>query len=542
MNQNSNWDKMRENIIGFGDSSNRKSYFPELKRKIRELEHTRNDLRQSEQNLNNLFNTIGDAIIIHLDDGSVVEVNDTMLSMYHVSRDTFRNYTIQDYSAPSPINQHSVEEIISTLKKNGQILFNWQARRPTEDTIFDVEVSLREYSWYGKAAIVAVVRDTTERKQAEKALQQSEQRLRAIINAVPSLIFVKNTNGNFLTANKAVTDCLNMPQGELNGKSLEDIYIKNKDIREILKNVDLGHNNGLIVTKRYLHDNGNIRWLQIINTKCPESIFGEPAIVGIAVDITERKQAEEELQKHKDNLEEMIDERTKELARSNTELEQFAYIASHDLQEPLRMVTSYMHLLEKRYKQSLDDDAQDFINFAVDGAKRMQILIQDLLRYSRVTSTKNKLEPTSCQTVLKNALYNLEVAIKDTGAKITYPDLPVVMGDSTLLIQLFQNLIGNAIKFHGERTPEIHISAEKQKHLWKILIKDNGIGIKEEYFKRIFQIFQRLHGRNEYEGTGIGLAVCKKIIEQHNGTIDIKSEPNKGTTFSFTLHKVGENL
>lgn len=542
MNQNSNWDKMRENIIGFGDSSNRKSYFPELKRKIRELEHTRNDLRQSEQNLNNLFNTIGDAIIIHLDDGSVVEVNDTMLSMFHVSRDTFRNYTIHDYSAPPHMNNNSVEEVISKLKEDGKILFNWKARRPTEDTIFDVEVSLREYSWYGKAAIVAVVRDTTERKQAEKALQQSEQRLRAIINSVPSLIFVKNTNGKFLTANKAVTDCLNMPQGELNGKSLEDIYIKNKDIREILKNVDLGHNNGLIVTKRYLHDNGNIRWLQIINTKCPESIFGEPAIVGIAVDITERKQAEEELQKHKDNLEEMIDERTKELARSNTELEQFAYIASHDLQEPLRMVTSYMHLLEKRYKQSLDDDAQDFINFAVDGAKRMQILIQDLLRYSRVTSTKNKLEPTSCQTVLKNALYNLEVAIKDTGAKITYTDLPVVMGDSTLLIQLFQNLIGNAIKFHGERTPEIHISTEKQKNLWKILIKDNGIGIKEEYFKRIFQIFQRLHGRNQYEGTGIGLAVCKKIIEQHNGTIDIKSEPNKGTIFSFTLHKVGEIL
>lgn len=258
--------------------------------------------------------------------------------------------------------------------------------------------------------------------------------------------------------------------------------------------------------------------------------------------IDELEKTQDELRKAKDNLEEIVAARTAELARSNAELEQFAYIASHDLQEPLRMVTSYMHLLEKRYKDKLDDDAKDFINFAVDGATRMQTLIQDLLSYSRLSSKGKELKPTNCSKILKDALYNLEIAIKESNAKITYTDLPDVMGDSTQLTRLFQNLIGNAIKFHGDTTPKIHIEAKELKNLWEISISDNGIGIKEEYHEKIFHIFQRLHGRNEYEGTGIGLAVCQKIVQRHKGSIKVKSQKGEGTTFTFTLQKTGDNI
>ncbi|MDK2952316.1 MAG: hypothetical protein PWQ77_1981 [Kosmotogales bacterium] len=254
-------------------------------------------------------------------------------------------------------------------------------------------------------------------------------------------------------------------------------------------------------------------------------------------EILKHMETENELQKHKNNLEEMVSLRTAELTRSNKELERFAYITSHDLQEPLRMISSYLQLVEKRYKDELDEDAKDFINFAVDGAKRMQILINDLLRYSRVGTKNIEFQPVNCEEILKNTLNNLEVAIEESGAKITHDYLPIIKGDKTQLGQLFQNLIGNSIKFKGENSPEIHIKAEDEGDFWRFFFKDNGIGIDSKYYDRIFQIFQRLHNRDKYPGTGIGLAICKKIIERHGGNISVESESGKGTTFIFTLKK-----
>ncbi len=254
-------------------------------------------------------------------------------------------------------------------------------------------------------------------------------------------------------------------------------------------------------------------------------------------EIFRHMETENELQKHKNNLEEMVSLRTAELTRSNKELERFAYITSHDLQEPLRMISSYLQLVEKRYKDELDEDAKDFINFAVDGAKRMQILINDLLRYSRVGTKSIEFQPVNCEEILKNTLNNLEIAIEESGAKITYDYLPIVRGDKTQLSQLFQNLIGNSIKFKGENFPEIHIKAEDENDFWRFSFQDNGIGIDPKYYDRIFQIFQRLHNRDKYPGTGIGLAICKKIIERHGGNIFVESESGKGTTFIFTLKK-----
>jgi light-regulated signal transduction histidine kinase (bacteriophytochrome) len=228
-------------------------------------------------------------------------------------------------------------------------------------------------------------------------------------------------------------------------------------------------------------------------------------------------------------------QKTEELARSNAELEQFAYVASHDLQEPLRMVSSYAQLLEQRYNDLLDDRAKKYIFYAVDGAARMQRLITDLLSYSRVESRAQPLARTDSHAVLGEAIRNLSEAIAESHALVINDDLPTVWADHSQLVQLFQNLIGNAIKFHGPESPRVHVSAARNGNKWVFCVRNSGIGIDAQYFERIFVIFQRLHGRGEYPGTGIGLALCKRIVERHGGRIWVESEPGKGSAFFFSL-------
>ena len=229
-------------------------------------------------------------------------------------------------------------------------------------------------------------------------------------------------------------------------------------------------------------------------------------------------------------------ERTQELLRSESELERFAYVASHDLQEPLRMVASYMQLLEERYKDRLDANASDFIGFAVDGAKRMQELIQGLLSYSRVGSRVNKFEPTSCDEVLKAAIADLKLIIEEQGAEITWEPLPTLYADGSQLTQVFHNLLSNALKFRGDLPPKIHVSAVPSDEQWTFSVKDNGIGIESKYFERIFVMFQRLHSRTG-SGTGIGLAICKRSSNSHGGKLWVESVPGQGTTFFFTIRR-----
>ena len=224
-----------------------------------------------------------------------------------------------------------------------------------------------------------------------------------------------------------------------------------------------------------------------------------------------------------------------QLARSNRDLEQFAYVASHDLQEPLRMVATYTQLLEERYRGKLDADADKYIHYAVDGALRMQKLVQDLLAFSRVGRQGLAPRSTDCNTVLQAALTNLEAAIAESGTVVKHDQLPVVLADSSLLVQVFQNLIGNAIKFRGAEPQLIHVSAEAKGKEWVFLVADNGIGIAAEHADSVFVIFRRLHTRAEYPGNGIGLSICKKIVEQHGGRIWVESEPGRGSTFKFTL-------
>jgi light-regulated signal transduction histidine kinase (bacteriophytochrome) len=268
---------------------------------------------------------------------------------------------------------------------------------------------------------------------------------------------------------------------------------------------------------------GDYRIWEYHNTLRTEGV-ASPVVRAIAHDVTERKDVERALR-----------EKTEELARSNEDLEQFAYVASHDLQEPLRTVTSYVQLLAKRYKGKLDADADEFIGFTVDGAVRMWNLVNDLLTYSRVGMRNNELEPTDSDTILAQSVNDLKVAIEESGALVTHDPLPVVMADRSQLEQLFRNLIGNAIKFRGSEPPCVHISASRNGNGWTFSVRDNGIGIAPEYSDRIFVIFQRLHSREKYAGTGIGLAVCKKIVERHGGRIWVKSDLGKGATFYFIL-------
>jgi len=232
-----------------------------------------------------------------------------------------------------------------------------------------------------------------------------------------------------------------------------------------------------------------------------------------------------------------LNETMSDLIRSNLELEQFAYVASHDLQETLRMVASYVKLLERRYKGKLDSDADEFIGYAVDGVNRMQRMIQDLLRYSRIGTRGNPFKLTDCEAILDQVITHLQVAVDESGAVVTHDPLPSVMADASQLVQLFQNLIDNSIKFCGEEPPRIHVSAEKKRGEWVFSVRDNGIGIAPEYFERIFRVFQRLHTVEEYSGTGIGLAICRKVVERHGGRIWVESQPGEGSTFYFMIPK-----
>ncbi len=250
----------------------------------------------------------------------------------------------------------------------------------------------------------------------------------------------------------------------------------------------------------------------------------------LSVELAERRQAEARLAQS-----------AQELRRSNAELEQFAYVASHDLQEPLRMVASFTQLLAKRYRGKLGQDADEFIDFAVDGARRMQALINDLLAFSRVGTRGKDFEPIDCNAVLQEVLANLKIAALESQMVLTHDSLPILPADKMQLGQLFQNIIANAIKFRGPEPLQIHISAEPEGDGWRFAIQDNGIGIAKDHQERIFTIFQRLHSRSEYPGTGIGLAICKKIVERHGGRIWVDSEQGQGSTFYFTIRgKIGE--
>jgi len=375
-------------------------------------------------------------------------------------------------------------------------------------------------------------KDITERKKAEEALRESEEKMRVTFESIGDAVAVIDLEGHFVQVNEAAARMSGYTREELVGRNVLETIIAKKDRDKIVLDMaqTLGEGDALGVRSYTLVDRDGREFESEFSTAVLRDSSGNIInFVGVARDVTERKRAEEERERL-----------LHELERSNAELQQFAHVASHDLQEPLRMVASYTQLLEKRYKDKLDADAGEFIAYAVDGAKRMQNLIQGLLSYSRVGSRAKPLQPTECESVFEQALANLKLTIDESGAEVTHDPLPRVMADETQLIQLFQNLLANAIKFRDEKQPRIHVSAKEDTNECLFSVSDNGIGISPEYFDRIFVIFQRLHGREEYPGTGIGLSVCKRIVERHGGRIWVESQPGEGSTFCFTIPKGGE--
>ena len=378
---------------------------------------------------------------------------------------------------------------------------------------------------------VAIAQDFTERKRAEEELKESEKRFEDIALSSADLIWEVDANGKYVFTSGRVKQILGYSPEELIGKTPFELMPEEeaKHIGQIFEQIVAKKEMIVDLENWNLTKNGELVYLLTSGVPLLDNTGSLIGYRGVDKDITERKRAEEERERLLHDLE-----------RSNAELEQFGYIISHDLQEPLRMVASYTQLLEKRYKGSLDADAEEFIAYAVDGSKRMQNMIQSLLSYSRVGTRGKPFEPTECESVFKQALDNLKVTIDESGAGVTHDPLPRVIADETQLIQLFQNLLANAIKFRGEEQPRIHVSAKQDSNECLFSVSDNGIGINPEYFDRIFVIFQRLHGREEYPGTGIGLSVCKRIVERHGGRIWVESQPGEGSTFHFAIPKGGE--
>ena len=401
------------------------------------------------------------------------------------------------------------------------------------------------------ASIASAVALGIERKSAEASLRESEARFRLLAENSTDILAKRSPEGIYLYISPACRAFLGYEPEEIVGRNAME-FVHPDDLSKVRGALAeaLAGPEPRTATYRAVRKNGSYTWAETIFRAVYDSQASRvDQLHTLSRDVSARVAVEDALRLARDQLEARVQECTvelvranasleyqaKELSRSNAELQQFAYVASHDLQEPLRMVASYTQLLARRYRDRLDADASDFIGYAVDGVTRMQVLINDLLTYSRVGSTEKRFTPTPLQDVLKRALANLQTAIEESGAVVTHDPLPVVKGDAPQLVQLFQNLIGNAIKYRGEKPPQIHVSVCREDGNWRVAVRDNGIGIEPQYAERIFEIFQRLHTADQYSGTGIGLAICRKIVERHGGRIWVESQAGMGATFHLTI-------
>ena len=415
---------------------------------------------------------------------------------------------VKDQPPPTPYRQ----KILTRQGKERDIEVAWNYLRDTKGNV---------------RGFLSVLTDITEQKRYEEALTESEEKFRLLYENSPLGYQSLDEDGCLIEVNPAWLEMLGYSREEVIGRWFGDFLVsKQVDLFKgrFQRFKEAGETSGVqfrmtrknreeidveIDGKAGYDENGNFK-----QTHC------------IVRDVSKRKQ-----------MEDLVKITMADLKRSNTELDQFAAVVSHDLQEPLRVISGFSGMLKDRFEDKLEGDAKEFLHFIIDGGERMQKLITDLLAYSRLTTRGKEFLPVNCETVIKDVLNNLLVTIDETSAEVTHDLLPTVEADETQMVQLLQNLIANAIKFRGEKAPQIHVAITDEGDDWLFSVTDNGIGIEARHQERVFDIFQRLHPKSKYPGTGIGLAICKKIVERHGGRIYLTSEPDEGTILFFTLPK-----
>jgi PAS domain S-box-containing protein len=495
-----------------------------------EFSHDLSESKESGTKYRGLLEAAPDAMVVVNHEGKIVLLNLQAEKQFGYRRDELVGQKVKNI-----IPEGFAERLLADGLRSAEDALAQQigtgielTGRRKNGSEFPIEIMLSPLESAEGILVTAAIRNISMRKAAEKHLAQMEGRYRGLLEAAPDAMVVVNQDGEIVLLNVQAEKQFGYRRDELVGQKVKNIIpegFAERLVADALRSVEdaLAQQIGTGIELTARRKDGSEFPIELMLSPLESA---EGILVTAAVrDITTRKKAEAHLL-----------QKVEELNRSNEELEQFAYIASHDLQEPLRMVASYTQLLSKRYTGKLDSDADEFISFAVDGASRMQRLIKDLLAYSRAGTKPPDLQNTSSERALEQALINLRGAVAESGALVTYDPLPVVVADEMQLIQLFQNLVGNAIKYQNSKVPRVHISATASgENKWIFSVRDNGLGINSQYFERIFGVFQRLHKREEFEGTGVGLAICKKIVERHGGAISVESKLGHGSTFFFAL-------
>jgi PAS domain S-box-containing protein len=503
-------------------------------------EQTETALRRSEERLRLFLDTSFNSFITIDEAGLITDWNHQAETTFGWSRAEVMGRSLAEMIIPPAYRERHLQGIQRFLATGEGPVLNKRIELTAlrrDGSEFPIELSIVPLRWEGAYLFSALVHDITARKRAEATKQQAEEQ--AVLNERRLNLVLDSAQMGAWDLD-LVTDRAwrSIQHDQIFGyDSLQPAWgfetflthVVPEDREQVKASLSEARATGYFHMEcRIVWPDQSRHWIAS-EGRVHANDKGEPVhMSGVVMNIDERKQ-----------LEQALAEQAEGLARSNRELEMFASVASHDLQEPLRMVSSYVELLAKRYEGKLDDKANRWIHFAMDGAMRMKQLINDLLEFSRVGTHGKPLEPTDCGVVFQKVVANLQKAIVENRATVTRGPLPVVNADVTQLTQVFQNLIGNALKFHGPVPPVVRVEAQRQGRNWLFSVQDNGIGIDPQYAHRIFVIFQRLHSREEYAGTGIGLALCKKVIERHGGHIWVESQPGEGATFYFTLPAAG---
>jgi len=508
------------------DQSDNPLFFITTIQDITESKLAEAKLIESENKFKNLFNSVSIPLCYVKADGSFDSINNRFTELLGYTLDDVPNLDVWWVTA-YPDEEYR-EKVMDNWSKSVQKSID--KGLDIKSNTYNVTCKngdLKEIIISGITVgddVLATFVDVTELKKTEREIIKEKEFSESVINSLPGIFYLFDQSGKFLKWNTTLADLSGKPFDEVGKMSLLD-FIAPHHREKIQTAINTAFTKGKIYVEADFLSFGQ-EPIPFYFTGSRIELNGKSLLVGVGLDISKRKDAELRLNKI-----------MKDLKRSNEELEQFAYVASHDLQEPLRMVSSYTQLLEKRYKDKLDEDAKDFIHFAVDGANRMQILINDLLQYSRITTRGKEFELADLNAALERCIVNLHTRIIENKAIVTNEELPSVKADGSQITRVFQNIINNALIYKSEECPYIAIASIEHEDKFEIIIKDNGIGISPEFHDRIFEIFERLHSREEYEGTGIGLAICKRIVQRHGGEIWVKSEIGEGSEFHFTLNK-----